>query len=161
MDHCDLDLPEDIIDALVSAAQEVNAIETWLPPRQGVIARVVPRAIRLLNAALIYLPEKLIERRTIRQNVLHMLAYTRADIRLMTIFDIALNSPEALHDLISGPIDPEYAPHRYNLVTTLGIFARHGLISGIANPKRIDRAERAIEKARRLRKNLVSEGEQE
>lgn len=146
----DLQLPDDVVDALMSAARESNAIETWLPKRQGVLLRIIPRMLRILDAALSSLPEKVIERKMIRQNALHILSYARADIRLMTIFDLGLNSPEALYDLLSGEIDPEYVPHRYNLVTSLALFARHGLVSSITNPERVVRADKALKKARHL-----------
>lgn len=154
----DLQLPDDVVDALMSAAREVNKIETWLPKGQGTLIRVIPRAMRILNAALTSLPEKVIERKTIRQNTLHILSYARADIRLMTIFDLGLHAPESLFDLLSGEIDPEYVPHRYNLVTTLGFFARHGLINGVTSPERVARVDRAMRRARDMHKKQSKEG---
>ena len=153
----DLHLPDDVVDALISTAREMEPIETWLPKSQGVLMHIVPRAIRILNAALTSFPERLLERRTIRQNTLHILSYARADIRLMTIFDLSVNAPEALHDLLSGEIDPEYVVHRYNLVTALGFFARHGLINGVTHPDRVQRTQSAIMRARRMRKNVNGE----
>ena len=151
----DVHLPDDVIDALVSAAREVGARETWLPPGQGVLVRIVPRAIRILHAAALTLPEKKFERRTIRQNTLRVLAYARADIRLGALFELAVEAPEALRDLLGGDLDQEYEPYRYNMIVTLGIFARHGLVHGVTRPDRLERVGRAMTRARDMRKNNI------
>lgn len=153
----DLNLPDDVVDALVSTAREADLMETWVPKRQGIILRVVPRALRLLSVAISSLPESVMERKTIRQNTLHILSYARADIRLKTLFDMGINTPEILHDLLSGDIDPEYVPHRYNIITSLGIFARHGLINGITSPERVIRADRAMRRSKQFHKADMKE----
>ncbi len=151
----DIHLPDDVIDALISAAREVGARETWLPASQGILVRIVPRAIRILHAAALTLPEKKFERRTIRQNTLRVLAYARADIRLGALFELAVEAPEALRDLLGGDVDQEYEPYRYNMIVTLGIFARHGLVHGVTRPDRMKRVSHAMNRARDMRKNRL------
>lgn len=153
------DLSLEVLDSLQSAADEVQRRETWLPPGRGVLMHVIPRLIRLAHAAGANLPEKVFVRRTIRQNTLRALAYAPPDTRLATLFDLALTAKPTLSDLLIGPIDPEYEPYRYNIVTTIGIFARHGLIRAISDPVRVRKVEAAFVEARKILTDQTDKGD--
>lgn len=148
-------LSDDVIDALTSAAQEVGASETWLPARQGILVLLVPRVLRIVHAAVLTLPPAVLSRRTIRQNALRVLAYTRADVRLGALFEMADRSPDALRDILSGDVDQEYEPYRYNLIVLLGVFARHGLINGVTRADRLERVDKAMSRARDIHKDRI------
>lgn len=153
------DLSLEVLDSLQSAADEVKRRETWLPPGRGVLMHVIPRLIRLAHATAANLPEKTFVRKTIRQNTLRALAYASPDTRLATLFDLALTAKDTLSDLLIGPIDPEYEPYRYNIITTIGIFARHGLIRTVSDPARVRRVEAAFIEAGRIQADQKDKGD--
>ena len=154
----DIFLPDDVIDALTSAMREISSRENWIPPGQGALVRLVPRAIRILSAAAHSLPEGVFARKTIRQNTLRIMAYARADIRLGALLELAIHNEVALRDILCGSVDAAYEPYRYNMIIALGIFARHGLVAGVTSPERLDRVSSANEHAAALRKKRIDGG---
>lgn len=147
----DMHLPDEVIHALRSAADDVQTSETWIPERQGLLAGLLPRAIRLVINAIDHLPPEAMPRRMIRQNTLRFLSYVRADLRLGTLLELAMEAPDALRDLLAGDIDEEYAPYRYNIHVLAGLFARHGLVQGILRTDRLKRVDGAMLQARAIR----------
>lgn len=153
------ELPDEIVDAILSAARETETRETWLPENRGVFLRVMPRLVGVAHRATRTLPEDAAARKMIRQNTLRILAYTRPDLRLATLMDLALRDPETLRDLMCFRIDGEYEPYRYNIITSLGIFSRHGLLKAVTTPDRIERVSGAFMRARSMRSSSTNKEE--
>lgn len=147
----DMHLPEEVIAALQSAAEDVRMSETWIPEQQGLLSGLVPRAVRLVISSIDHLPPQAMPRRMIRQNTLRFLSYVRADLRLGTLLELAMDAPDALRDLLAGEIDEEYEPYRYNIHVLAGLFARHGLIQGVLRPDRLKRVDAAMVQAQGIR----------
>ncbi|MCE6959693.1 hypothetical protein LAZ40_11750 [Cereibacter sphaeroides] len=137
-------LPETVIDSIMTASSELSARETWVPRNHGFIPVLVPRLIALMVGASRRLDPDGLAARMVRQNALRVLAYLEADVRLTLLLDLARRAPAVIDDLFAGPIDDPYEPYRYNIFASLGIFARHGLIREIFTPERIASVRQAM-----------------
>ncbi len=130
-------LSETVVSALISASDEISAKETWAASRRSGASALVPRIMGLIIIAPRMLRRDHSVRIYIRQNVLKVLAYLPADLRLGSLIDMAGRNPEALDDIFSGHIAEDYEIYRYNVISSLGIFARHGLVEEVFTAERI------------------------
>lgn len=140
-------LPETVVDSIVTASQEISERETWVPRNHGLIPALVPRLVSLMVSSSRRLNPEGNPARLVRQNILRVLAYLEADIRITLLLDLARRAPGVVDDLFAGDIEPAYEPYRYNLFTTLGVFARHGLIREVFTPSRIATVRDAMTKS--------------
>lgn len=140
-------LPETVVDSILTASQEIGERETWVPKNHGLIPALVPRLITLMVSASRRLDPEGAPARLVRQNTLRVMAYLEADIRITLLLDLARRAPGVVDDLFAGDIDDAYEPYRYNLFTTLGVFARHGLIREVFTPSRIATVREAMTKS--------------
>lgn len=132
-------LPETVVTALISASDEVGQHETWTAPRRGGATAVVPRIISIISASRNTIGSDSKMGLFVRQNTLRILAYLPADLRLSALIDLASRNPEALDDIICGKINPSFESYRYNIISSLGVFARHGLVEEVFTQERVER----------------------
>lgn len=150
-------LPETVVDSILTASQEISENETWVPRNHGLIPTLVPRLISLMVSSSRRLNPQGNPARLVRQNTLRVLAYLEADIRITLLLDLARRAPAVVDDLFAGDIDAAYEPYRYNLFTTLGVFARHGLIREVFTPVRIATVQDAMVRSGQVRGRAASE----
>lgn len=144
-------LPETIANALVTASDEVSGRERWVPRRRSEVIGTIPRLMAVVMAARRRFDPDSRSGRLIRQSSLRVLAYVPADLRLTCLLDLSLRNPLALDDLMSGEVSREYEIYRYNILSTLGVFARHGLIEEVFTRERVDTVGKAVDRVRRAR----------
>jgi len=141
-------LPSTISSALISASHEISQGEPWVT-RRGLAGSTVPR----LMAVLLGLGRKgghdSKMRQYIREKCLRLLAYMPAEIRLMSMVELARKSPDTLDDLFTGKIAEDVEIFRYNLLTSLGVFSRHGLVAEVFTKDRAKTVRRLMDDARR------------
>lgn len=142
-------LPETVVTALISASDEISQRETWAAPRRGGAAAAVPRIISIVMAAQGMIRPGSSVRTYVRQNSLRVLAYLPADLRLGALIDMASRNPEALDDIFSGKISQEFEVYRYNVISTLGVFARHGLVEEVFTRENIEAVGQSVQDVRR------------
>lgn len=82
-----------------------------------------------------------------RRDLLFILAYLPADIRIGFLISMSERDPEALEGLLNGVYDPKAEPALHNIVSTIGGLARHGILSDIFTQERMDRVERVVREA--------------
>ncbi|WP_411840052.1 hypothetical protein [Paracoccus sp. ME4] len=136
-------LPETVVTALISASDEVSRNESWTAPRRGGASAVVPRVMSVIAAAQAGLRDGP-ARSFVRQNSLRILAYLPADLRLSALIEMASKHPEAIDDLFTGKITKPFEVYRYNIISSLGVFARHGLVEEVFTRDRIERVTGTI-----------------
>lgn len=92
-----------------------------------------------------------------RRDLLFILAYLPADIRIGFLISMSERDPEALEALLRAPYDPKAEPALHNIVSTIGGLARHGILSDIFTQERMDRVERIVRDAGNVR-NKITKG---
>ncbi|MCW3782567.1 hypothetical protein OM960_13325 [Defluviimonas sp. CAU 1641] len=137
-------LPETVVSALIGASDEIAASETWVAPRRGGVSGAVPRIMSVIMASNAMLRRDTAARSFVRSSCLRVLAYLPADLRLSALIDLANRNPEALDDIFSGSIPEEYEIFRFNILASLGVFARHGLIEEVFTRDRIEAVGKAV-----------------
>ncbi len=90
-----------------------------------------------------------------RRDLLFILAYLPADIRIGFLISMSDRDPDALEALLAAPYDPKAEPALHNIVSTIGGLARHGILSDIFTQERMDRVERVVRDAGRVRNKLL------
>lgn len=126
-----------MLSAMSSASEEISRAEKWVPARAGVMSSSMSRIMSIALASVNIIPAERSARGVIRQNLLKVIAYLPADLRLRVMIDLAKRNPEALDDLFSGRVDEKFEVYRYNLLSSLGVFARHGLVEEVFTRERI------------------------
>lgn len=142
-------LPETVVTALISASDELTQRETWAAPRRGGAAAAVPRMISVIMSAQRMIRRGSSARTFVRQHSLRVMAYLPADMRLSALIEMASRNPEALDDIFSGQISPEFEVYRYNVISSLGVFARHGLVEEVFTRDRIEAVGASVRNVRR------------
>lgn len=122
-------MPETISRALSSASREVASTETWVPVRTGAMSGIISRLVASLHGGLLGRNGPLTQ--PIREQSLRLLAYMPVELRLAAVMNVVRTRPESIDDILSGPIRPEYMIYRYNILSSLGVFARHGLVEEV------------------------------
>lgn len=140
----------EVDEALLLTMQELSGHEGWTVKNTGALNDFGGHAIRIFAASVQNLPMSNRVRRIVRQNMARVIAYMPAGMRISTMISMSRLSPALVHDMLKGPIDPEFEPHRYNIIITLGIFARNGLFLGVTEPSRMKRTQSAILAAKRI-----------
>lgn len=79
-----------------------------------------------------------------RRDLLFILAYLPADIRIGFLISMSEREPDALEALLNSPYDPKAEPALHNIVSTIGGLARHGLLADIFTQERMERVERIV-----------------
>lgn len=123
--------------ALVTASEEISEAEAWVPPFTEKSVSTIPRLMAVIFAASQILKPSGKARRLLRAKSVMILAYLPADLRLSAIISIARRDSDALDDLFTGPIPSSHEIYRYNLLSSLGVFARHGLVEEVFTQDRI------------------------
>lgn len=152
-------LPETVVTALISASDEISERETWVASRRSGAAAAVPRIISIVMAAQGMLRRDSSVRGYVRQNTLRVMAYLPADLRLGALVHLASSNPEALDDIFSGPISKDFEIYRFNVISTLGCFARHGLVEEVFSRENIEEVGRAVQTVRRRAATESRKGE--
>lgn len=147
----------EIEEALLVTMQEMSDHEVWAVPAGRLVSDFGAHAIRIFSASVRSLPPSSRARRIVRQSTIRIIAYLPAAMRISLLFSLARMSQLLIHDLMKGDIDSEFEPHRYNIIVTLGIFARNGLFLGVTEPSRIGRVQAAILEAKRLQARTKGE----
>lgn len=143
-------LPESVCSALVSSAEELAQSEKWVPRRRGPVISIIPRlmgAVARFGLARAQGDAAAYQRAC--GTALRAMAYFPADLRLAMLLQISISSPDTLDDLITLDLPAEYAPARYNLLHSLGVFARHGLIEEVFTQERVEQISMLVEETRR------------
>lgn len=148
----------EIDEALLLTMQELSSHEQWTVKNTGALNDFGGHAIRIFAASVRSLPLSNRARQVVRQNMARVIAYMPAGMRISTIISMSRQSPSLVYDMLKGPIDPEFEPHRYNIIITLGIFARNGLFLGVTEPARMKRTQSAIIAAKRIQR--IQKGEE-
>lgn len=148
----DTQISETIAIALMTASEEISGSEQWVPRRRSEIVSAIPRLMTIVMAARRKFSAESRSARMIRQSSLRVLAYLPADLRLNCLMDLAVRNPLALDDLLTGPIAPNYEVYRYNIFSSLGIFARHGLVEEVFTKERVDVVGQIVERSRKAAK---------
>lgn len=130
-------LPETVIAALIGASDELSEVESWAASRRTGANGAVQRVMSVIVSSQHLIPSHTRVRAGVRQQVLRLLAYLPADMRLSCLIDLSTRDPDALDDLFAGRIAPEYERFRFNIICSLGAFARHGLIEEVFTDERI------------------------
>lgn len=141
-------LPEPVANALMTTANHLRRKEAWVPPVRGAVMLGMPRLIGIAVASTSEIDPDSAAAQAVRQGVLRILAYLSADIRVMVLIRIATMNTEALDDILTGKIDPDHRAYRYNIMTSLGVFARHGLVNEVMTAERIDRVSNSLDRVR-------------
>lgn len=135
-----------IVDAILSASEEISTRETWAPRGRGVFPVLAPRLISLMINGVRRLDPNGPPAMTVRQNVIRIMAYMDPDLRIAMLLDLSARKPEVVDDLFSGKVDGNFEIYRYNLFSTLGIFARHGLVREVFTQERLGTVRDAMSK---------------
>jgi hypothetical protein len=90
-----------------------------------------------------------------RRDLPFILAYLPADIRIGFLISMSDRDPDALEALLAAPYDPKAEPALHNIVSTIGGLARHGILSDIFTQERMDRVERVVLDAGRVRNKIL------
>ena len=142
-------LPATIANALATASEEISEGERWVPRRRSDMIVSIPRLMAIIMASRTRIEPGSTSSKIIRQTCLKLIAYLPADLRLVSMMELSLRNPMALDDLMTGTVGPQYEVYRYNLLTSLGIFARHGLVEEVFTKDRVARVSRVVDRARR------------
>lgn len=143
--------------ALLITMQELEDHEVWAISNSRLLSGFADHAIRIFSAAVKGLPPTSRARKIVRQNTVRVIAYLPAGLRISMLFSMARLSPAIIQDMMKGEIDSEFEPHRYNIIVTLGIFARNGLFLGVTEPGRIGRVQSSLRRAREIHAKNRSE----
>jgi hypothetical protein len=141
-------LPEPVANAIMTTAGYLRRKEAWVPPVRGAVMLGMPRLIGIAVASVSDLDPESASAQAVRQGILRILAYLSADIRVMVLIRIASQDPKALDDVLTGKIDQDHRAYRYNVMTSLGVFARHGLINEVMTSDRVERVTNSLERVR-------------
>jgi hypothetical protein len=133
-----------VVASIVSASEEIAARETWSPRGRGVFPVLAPRLVALVTHASRSLDPDGLAARTVRQNALRLMAYMDADLRIAMLLDLAARRQAVIDDLFCGPVDEAFEIYRYNLFSSLGIFARHGLVREVFTEDRLGQVRGAM-----------------
>lgn len=93
-----------------------------------------------------------------RRDLLFILAYLPADIRIGFLISMSERDPDALEALLKAPYDPKAEPALHNIVSTIGGLARHGILSDIFTRERMERAKQAARGAVPLKNKIIKGG---
>lgn len=135
--------------ALVTASEEISEAETWVPPFTDRSMSTIPRLMAVIFAASRLLSPAGRPRHMLRAKSVRILAYLPADLRLSAVISIARRDPDALDDLFTGPVPDSHEIYRYNLLSSLGIFARHGLVEEVFTQERVRDVGKVVDDVRK------------
>ena len=142
-------LSETVVSALISASEELSTRETWATTRRSGASAMVPRVMSIIMSAQHMLRRDNPVRIYVRQNVLKILAYLPADLRLGALIDMAGRNPDALDDIFTGKVSEEFEIYKYNVISSLGVFARHGLVEEVFTQSRIKDVSNSVRDSHR------------
>lgn len=128
-------LPRPIMRALSSAAREVSASEVWVSGQQSAMAGILARLVAMMHGGAIGRAGPLAQ--PIREQSLRLLAYLPAELRFAALLNVVRTRPDAIDDMLSGHVRQEYVVYRYNILSSLGVFARHGLVEEVFTRERM------------------------
>lgn len=128
-------MPDTILRALTSASREVSGRETWVPQRNGAMSEIVSRMVAAMHGGLLSRNGPLTQ--PIREQSIRLFAYLPVELRLAAIMNVVRSNPQAIDDMLGGRVRPEFEIYRYNILASLGVFARHGLVEEVFTRDRI------------------------
>jgi len=150
--------PMTVTRAIIQASEWLKSQEHWVV--RGQVADLGDRlqsatslAYQLRSGTRVgQMPSKM------RRDLLFILAYLPADIRIGFLISMSERDPEALEALLKAPYDPKAEPALHNIVSTIGGLARHGILSDIFTQERMDRVERVVRDASLVTSQAVKGG---
>lgn len=145
-DEQQAELPTSVLDALYETGSELSEREPWVASRRSGAISIVPRVATLMAGVGGKTNPDSIMGSAIRSSALNILAYLPADLRLAALIDLAARNPASVDLLFSGHVSRATAVQRFNVLSSLGVFARHGLVEEVFTSERVDRAVRAVSK---------------
>lgn len=138
--------PENVSTAIVNTAEWLGAQEDWVV--RGQTQPLGDRLQAVLERAFVDGGGKL--GATTRRDILLVLSYLPAKTRLGFLFAMAERQPDALEALLADAYDRRLEPVYYNILATIGSFARHALLADIFSSERLKRAEMIVRSGRAL-----------
>lgn len=153
------DIPDTIVDAMITSGNDLQVRETWISPVTTAAMLSVPRVVGaiLTSAEMIGgSPDNMVAARRI---CLRILAYMPANLRIPVIMRVARINPEAIDNLLLGRLNEEDEVLRFNFMNSIGVFARHSLISEVMSIERMDRVLNSIEESRNPKKTRNKDGD--
>jgi hypothetical protein len=142
-------LSETVVAALISASEELSTRETWVASRRSGASAMVPRVMSVIMSSQKMLRRNNPVRIYVRQNVLKILAYLPSDLRLGALIDMAGRNPDALDDIFTGEVSEDYEIYKFNVISSLGVFARHGLVEEVFTQSRINEVGQSVRDSHR------------
>lgn len=136
--------PPAVTQAIIQTAEWLRAQEDWV--LRGQVADIGDRLQNITGLAHELGKEAQgggIDKR-VRSEILHILSYLPADIRIGYLISMSEQDPDALESLLGTDYDARREPAFYNVVQTIGALARHGILSDIFTRERMDRVERLL-----------------
>ena len=86
-------------------------------------------------------------RHKINISTLKILAYMSVETRLRFLISLSLINKEAVNEILTQPMAPSHEAYRFNILTSLGSFSRHGLVNEVMTQERADIVSRAWKKS--------------
>lgn len=142
-----LTLTKNVLAALLHTGDELEKSEGWAesasssqPYAARIASLMIASSVSASHGTRISLP--------VRVSAIKALAYMPARHRIATILEVSCSRPDVLNALFDGPLTPEAEACRYNVVRSLGVFARNGLAQEVFTVERTKRASELISSIR-------------
>ena len=130
-------LPHVTVKTIMTASEERGRQEVWALPLAALGNHFPSRLARLIDAADRKIPETSLTSRRIRQLALKTLAYMQMETRTRLLIDLSIHNPDALNRILMEPVDSVHEVFRVNILTSLGVLSRHGLVNEVLTRERI------------------------
>lgn len=130
-------LPHVTVKTIRTAAEERGRQEKWTLPLTALGNHFPSRLARLIDAADRRIPETSETSRKVRNLALRTLAYMQMETRTRLLIDLSIYNPGALNRILMEPVDSVHEVFRVNILTSLGVLSRHGLVNEVLTKQRI------------------------
>lgn len=155
----DVFLPESLLRALADASYDIGDRENWVsqssPHRMSTKSYLMGFLLSYVNPQIYSRPI----RNRVRALGLRILAFMPAEDRLGTLIILSQKDERVIQDLFSGEIPEHYEPYRHNIITSIAIFARYGLMREVFTHARIHDVETAIRRVQKAGSDDNSENQ--
>lgn len=143
-----IDLPPSISSAIRSCTRELGEVESWALPLSKFGNRAPERLAAILDKAEKHLDHRGNSWRLVRENIPSVLAYMTTDSRMRCVMMLARRNPIAFNDIISSDCEDRGRRHRFNIIMSLGVFSRHGLVSEVFERRRVNTVSQILRQQR-------------
>lgn len=130
-------LPHVTMKTIDTAAKERGRQEVWTLPLSALGNHFPSRLARLIDTADRKIPETSNTARKVRHLALRTLAYMQMKTRTRLLIDLSIHNPDALNRILMEPVDSVHEVFRVNILTSLGVLSRHGLVNEVLTRERI------------------------